>query len=56
MRQVMTKKGMRWRCIKSIQASRQFREKRQEFGAQTTAKNKANAQAKGFRIAAIERD
>jgi hypothetical protein len=43
MRRVMTRKGMRWRCIKTIEAARQPRDKRQEFGAQTTANNKAGA-------------
>jgi hypothetical protein len=41
MRQVMTKKGMRWRCIKTIEAARQTPDKRQAFGAQTTANKKA---------------
>jgi hypothetical protein len=41
MRQVMTKKGMRWRCIKTIDAARQTPDKRQAFGAQTTANKKA---------------
>jgi hypothetical protein len=43
MRQIITGRGIRWRCIKTIQASRQARGKRQEFGAQTTARNKGSA-------------
>ena len=43
MRQIITSNGMRWRCIKTIEASRQARAKRQDFGAQMTAKNKGNS-------------
>ena len=56
MRQIVTKKGIRWRCIKTIEAARLARDKRQEFGARTTAKNRADAQAKGRKTAAIVED
>jgi hypothetical protein len=42
MRQIMTGRGKRWRCIKTIEASRMESAKRQEFGARTTANNKAD--------------
>jgi hypothetical protein len=56
MRQVMTGKGMRWRCITTIKAARQALAKRQEFGAQTTSSNKSDAQTRGFGMAATRRD
>jgi hypothetical protein len=43
MRQVITKTGMRWRCITTIEAARQAPDKRQAFGPQTTANKKAGA-------------
>jgi hypothetical protein len=45
MRQVTTAKGMRWRCIKTIVAARLARDKRRVIGAQTSARNKADANA-----------
>lgn len=53
MRQIETKGGKRWRCIKSILASRQGRAEREAFGRQTTAINKAEAQAKKARMTAL---
>ena len=50
MRQIETKGGKRWRCIKSIQATKQGREEREAFGRQTTAINKAEAQSKKARL------
>jgi len=50
MRQILTKAGMRWRCIKSIEAARQGRAGRQEFGSQTSAKNKADREAQIHRM------
>jgi len=46
MRQLSTKGGRKWRCIKSIEASRQGRSEREAFGRQTTSINKAEMQAK----------
>ena len=56
MRQVETKRGMRWRCIKTIVAARRARDKRQEFGALTTAKNSADARARLRRLINPELD
>ena len=50
MRQIVTKGGKRWRCVRSIMASRQGREEREAFGRQTTAINKAEARAKKARM------
>ena len=46
MRQIETKGGLRWRCIKSIDATKRGKEAREAFGRQTTAINKAEAQSK----------
>ena len=46
MRQIETKSGKRWRCIKSIQAAKQGSEARAAFGRQTTELNRAEAQSK----------
>jgi hypothetical protein len=43
-RKVNTKLGKRWRCVKSIAASRNGLQAREEFGRQTTAINKADAE------------
>ena len=45
MRRVITKTGMRWRCIKTIEAARQAPDKRQVFGAQKKANKKAGTYA-----------
>jgi hypothetical protein len=50
MRQVLTGKGKRWRCIRTIEGARQAQVNRQAFGVQTTAKNKADASAKARRM------
>jgi len=46
MRQIETKGGKRWRCIKSIEATKRGMEAREAFGRQTTDINKAEAQSK----------
>lgn len=46
MRQIDTKGGKRWRCIKSIEATKRSAEEREAFGRQMTAMNKAEAQSK----------
>ena len=46
MRQIDTKGGKRWRCIKSIEATKVGRNSREAFGREQTAINKAEAQAK----------
>jgi hypothetical protein len=46
MRQLVTKTGKRWRCLKSIEATKRSREAREAFGRSVTELNKAEAQAK----------
>jgi hypothetical protein len=46
MRQLATKTGKRWRCIKSIEATKAGREARDAFGKRVTADNKADCQSK----------
>ena len=43
-RKISTKSGQRWRCIKSIAATRTGLHEREAFGRQTTALNKARAE------------
>ena len=50
MREILTRTGKRWRCIKSIEASRQGRAKRKDFGSVTTADYKADTQHKIRRL------
>jgi hypothetical protein len=56
MRQIMTGRGKRWRCIKTIEAARMASSKRQEFGAQTTASNKADWRNIALKKANLEPD
>jgi len=44
-RKISTKAGNRWRCIKSIVATRNSLREREAFGRQTTAFNKAMAES-----------
>ncbi len=46
MRQLHTKTGKRWRCIKSIEATKRGRAERDAYGKQMTEMNKSEAQAK----------
>jgi hypothetical protein len=46
MRQLATKTGKRWRCIKSIEATKQGRTERDAFGKRVTANNKSESQSK----------
>lgn len=46
MRQVENKGVKRWRCIKSIEATKRSVAEREAFGRQMTAINKAEAQSK----------
>jgi hypothetical protein len=46
MRQISTKGGKRWRCIKSIEAAKVEIAKRDAFGRRITESNKAEAQAR----------
>jgi len=56
MRQIMTGRGKRWRCIKTIEASRMDSATRQAFGTQTTANKKADWRNRGLGKAGMERD
>lgn len=46
MRQISTKGGKRWRCIKSIEATKRGTAERDAFGRAVSAINKAEAQSK----------
>jgi len=56
MRQILTKNGKRWRCVKSIEATKIGITKRDAFGQGITAINKVEAQAKIRRMANPERN
>ena len=56
MRQIETKGGMRWRCIRSIKAAKKDRDAREAFGRQTTAINKDNMEAVKRRMAKPEQE
>jgi hypothetical protein len=45
MRQVMTKLGKRWRCIRSIEATKVGQAEREEFGRRVTEMNKSEVAA-----------
>ena len=55
MRLILTKNGKRWRCIKSIEATKVGIAKRDDFGRRISATNKAEAQSKIRRMANPER-
>lgn len=46
MRQILTKGGKRWRCIKSIEGAKAAIAKRDTFGKQITAINKTRLKRK----------
>ena len=46
MRLIDTKAGKRWRCIRSIEATKKGRAEREAYGKKVTAMNKAEAQRK----------
>jgi hypothetical protein len=46
MRLLQTKTGKRWRCVKSIEATKRGREAREAFGREVTAINRAAAHDK----------
>lgn len=45
MRKMMTRSGVRWRCIRSIEATRGSLEERDAFGEQQSELNRAQARA-----------
>ena len=51
MRQIASKSGKRWRCLRSIEASRNSPEARAAFGRKTSAVNSANAKIYALRSA-----
>lgn len=46
MRQIQTKGGKRWRCVKSIQATKQQTAERDAFGKMITAINSSEQRAR----------
>jgi len=56
MRQIVNNNGRRWRCIKSIEATKAGIAKRDAFGRQMTAFNKADAKAIRSRMPNPERN
>jgi hypothetical protein len=56
MRQILTKSGKRWRCVKSIEATKVGITRRDAYGRRITATNKAEAQAKIRRMGNPERE
>jgi len=46
MRQIETKGGKKWRCIKSIEATKKSSSQRDEFGKTVTTINRAEQQAR----------
>ena len=53
MRLMVTKTGKRWRCIRSIEATRQGREAREAYGRQVTAINRAESKSRAQRLNSI---
>ena len=46
MRQIETRAGKRWRCIRSIEATRQGQAAREAYGRQVSEMNKSEAQSR----------
>jgi hypothetical protein len=46
MRQISTKAGKRWRCVRSIEATKRSKDDRDAFGRRVSAENKVDAQSK----------
>jgi hypothetical protein len=56
MRQIETKAGKRWRCIKSIEATKQDRAAREAYGRQVSEMNKAESRSRAQRMNSILQD
>ena len=56
MRQIETKAGKRWRCIRSIQATQKSSEARDAFGRQVSAMNTAEARSHARRMNELRQD
>ena len=50
MRQIDTKGGKRWRCIRSIEATQQGPEAREAYGRQVSEINKAESKSRAQRM------
>jgi hypothetical protein len=56
MRQIETKAGKRWRCIRSIEATRKTPEARDAFGREVSAMNTAEARSHARRLNELRQD
>ena len=56
MRQIETKAGKRWRCVRSIQATQKTAEARDAFGRQVSAMNTAEARSHARRMSELRQD
>lgn len=56
MRQIETKAGKRWRCIRSIQATQKTAAARDAFGRQVSAMNTAEARSHARRLNELRQD
>jgi hypothetical protein len=56
MRQIETKAGKRWRCVRSIQATQKTAEARDAFGRQVSAMNTAEARSHARRMNELRQD
>ena len=50
MRQIETRAGKRWRCIRSIEATQQGPEAREAYGRQVSEINKAESKSRAQRM------
>jgi hypothetical protein len=56
MRQILTKAGKRWRCVRRIELAKKPGAAWEAFGQKTTANNKAEARSKISRLTNPERN
>ncbi|MBK7022291.1 MAG: hypothetical protein IPH41_01815 [Sulfuritalea sp.] len=56
MRQIETKAGKRWRCIRSIQATQKTAAARDAFGREVSAMNTAEAKSHARRMNELRQD
>lgn len=54
MRQIVSKTGRRWRCVRSIEAARKDVDTRAAFGKRMSAQNRANARSYALRFCNAE--
>jgi hypothetical protein len=48
MRQVKTRQGVRWRCLRSLEAARRAVEERDAFGREQSARNREVSQERAW--------